>query len=219
MYKKLQHFSFFIFVFGYIHSSFNSFYFGKIKSVKNSISTPITYYYRGNSGLLMPQNDLITFEIPADSKEKRLYLLITDLELQPVSEQTNDGSIIFNTFQHLELASNASYRFFVLNQSEPGKWTISEEQLPDNRTIPDQTIVLLYFPELISHITDGSLSELPTIFIEPLPEEHPHSLQTEISERLVKMHLSAINLNTIHTPVKQLLHHNKNSKILIAQYV
>lgn len=218
MYKKLQYISFFIFVFGYIHSNFNSFYFGKIKSTKSSFSTPITYYYRGNFGLLMPQNKLITFEIPADSKEKRLYLLITDLELQPVSEQTNDGSVIFNTFQHLELASDALYRFFILNQSETGKWSISEEQLPDNRTIPDQTIVLLYFPELISHITDGSLSELPTIFIEPLPEEQTHLLPKEITERLIKMQLSAINLNTIHTPVKQLLHH-KNSKILIAHYV
>ncbi len=219
MYKNLQHISLFIFISGFIHSNFNSFYFGQIKSTKESISSSITYYYCGNSGVLMPQNDLITFEIPANTKEKRLYLLITDLELQPVPEQTNDGSIIFNTFQRLELASNASYRFFVLDQSETGQWTVSEEKLPNNRTIPNQTIVLLYFPELISHIAGGSLSELPTIFIDPLPEEkEPHSLQAKTTERLLKMHLSAINLNTIHTPVKQLFHH-KNNKILIAHYV
>jgi hypothetical protein len=219
MYKKLQHISFLLFVIGHLSAHVTSFYFGTIKSTKGSIATPIPYYYRGNSGLLMAHNDLITFEIPADPREKKLYLLVTDLEPRPVPEQNSDGSIIFNTFQYLELADDALYRFFTLERSNDGSWSISEEKLTSNRTIPDQTIVLLYFPELISHIAGGSLSELPTFFIDPLPHElETHSLHVEISERLTKMHLSAINLNTIHTPVKYLKHH-KNNKILIAQYV
>jgi hypothetical protein len=219
MYKKLQHISFLVFMSGCFCSNPTPFYFGSIKSTKGSLLTPIPYYYRGNSGLLAPQNDLITFEIPADPREKKLFLLVTDLEPRPVSEQAPDGSVILNTFQHLELSSNASYRFFILEVSDQGKWSITEEQLSSDRIIPDQTITLLYFPELIARIEGGSLSELPTVFINPLPHElDTHFLQAEISERLLKMHMGAINLNTIHTPVKHLLHH-KDNKILIAHYV
>lgn len=219
MYKKLQYISFLVFMSGCFCSNPTPFYFGSIKSTKGSLLTPIPYYYRGNWGLLTPQNDLITFEIPADPKEKGLFLLITDIEPRPVSEQASDGSVIVNTFQHLELSPNASYRFFVLESSNQGKWSITEEKLSSDQTIPDKTITLLYFPELIVHIEGGSLSELPTIFINPLPDElDTHLLQVEISERLLKMHMGAINLNTIHTPVKHLLHHKEN-KILIAHYV
>jgi len=215
MYNKLQYFfTLFILSCPLVCRS-GSFYFGSIKSTQTATLPSIPYYYRGNSGLLMPQKEIITFEIPADSNQKQLYILITDMEPNPITQKTDDGTIIINTFHHLELAHNANYRFFVFEQSDDGSWNIHEESLPNEIIIPDQTVILLYLPELIEKIDGGLFSELPTIYIRPLASLSDSTSLLEINDRILAMHMGVINLNTIHSPIKQLKHHH-NKKILIA---
>ncbi len=82
-------------------------------------------------------------------------------------------------------------------------WKITEETLPkDSRRIPDETIIIYYYPHLIESITGGSKFELPTIKMKTdlLALVGSETKLHELSDGLL---LSCLDHDSLHATIQQ----------------
>ena len=165
----------------------------------------------------------VTFEILKERFQREFLLLVT-AEITPVNKVTADGSVIFNTIDYLKVAENQTYKLYRLRLASkivPTKnqkseveqfWIVDEIELPADGRILDNTIIVLYLPEMVEKIEGGSAIELPTIY---MYTSKSFDTTNGIEERLLKMHLSALDTNTIHIPIKKMIAWD-DKKIIIA---
>ena len=195
--------------------------------------TPIRIYYGGK---IIPSNtpnsviQKVTFEIPRGNRQNRFYVLITEeigYQLKKILEPDSNQ----NTVDYLKVVSDQPYKFYVLDliqdtsQFDNGNgieistnltyhWEIHEKQLPESGQIPDATIVICYFPELVAGLKGGSNLELPTIILRSDILEQAGS-QEKFTEKSIRLQLASINSDTIHAPTKREIR-SEHHRILIA---
>lgn len=174
----------------------------------------------------------VTFDIPKSNNQNRFYMLVTQ-ELGRTLKAVLEKDDHQNTVDHLHVDPTAEYKFFVLDlvadedtshdqsleallkmQQRTYHWEIHEQTLPKDGSIPDSTIVVYYFPDMVKELKGGSLLELPTIYFNHEPvTSTPVALQ-EAQDALIRLQLAAIDTDTIHAPVKRKIKMD-NQRLLI----
>jgi len=166
----------------------------------------------------------VTFEVSKNNHQTVFYLLVTE-HIQYRVKTFSDLSWQSNTIDYLQLPPNQQYKFYRLelvpdaiesmDNMEPLKqpstsaeqnnsyyWKVYEEQLPENGKIPDETIVVCYFPNVIAIFSGGSKLELPAIVIKHNVIDLMGS-EEKLHEASVKLQIASLDTDTIHTPTKR----------------
>lgn len=148
----------------------------------------------------------ITFDVPKNRWAKECYLLIT--ESIDYTLKTSKLITEMLTIDHIKIPDSQSYKLYHLTitkdeESEDSyHWKISPKMLTDSsRRIPDETIIILYTPEYVAHISGGSLLELPTITMKPDIVALAGS-QDALFDQSITLQLASLNSDTIHAPLK-----------------
>jgi len=186
----------------------------------------IRVYYGGKIVNSYTHEDIpkVTFEVSKNNQQTTFYLLVTE-QIKYQVKTFSDISCQSNTIDYLQLPSNQQYKFYrlelipdaiesidnmeLLKQQNalPEKnnnyhWKIYEEQLPENGKIPDETIVVCYFPDAIAMLNGGSKLELPAIVIKRNVIDLMGS-EEKLHEASVKLQIASLDTDTIHTPTKR----------------
>lgn len=153
----------------------------------------------------------ITYEIPKYNDQTIFYILISptapryELKQFPDQEQQN-------TIAHLKANDKEAYLFYTIELVEDEKtavsqpatyhWNITESTLPENRQIPDSTIIITYFPHFIKAIKGGNNLELPTIYIDNSDIDIFGS-EESFEDATIRLQLTSLDLKALHVPTKQ----------------
>lgn len=199
---------------------------GSIQYESSSGNHTAPLYYEGNS--IKTSSDKrkihLDFEIPRSRSQQTYYVLVTE-QIFPITKKSITGEPIINTIEYLKVPKDNDYRLFQLQvQSElvtnaRGKderiyyWQVLEMVLPETGQIPSQTLIFLGLPDLISSFeSGGSLLAWPTMYMQT-----PAKNDQSSADRLTKIHLSVLDLNTIHIPIKRTVEYiTDHKKIIIA---
>ena len=195
-------------------------FMGKIKfPVTVAVTMPVPIFYDGRSikAEAHPSPHQITFDVPWVRGQQAVYLLITEKNPEKVYKPLLDEKSLANTIDYLKIASTQSYKLYkltVISQSDSVVWNVDQVELPANGQIPDQTIIVLYFPELVETVEGGNRLELPAIILRDdmlslVPSEE------DLLAQLVKVQLSSIDISTIHTPIKHVVQQNPTRTIVV----
>lgn len=179
---------------------------GTIKFPENTKNiTPVRIYYAGNiiSSEIQPNSKQVSFDISESKIRNTFYLIIVD-NIQLISEQ--------NTIKHLKVYEGHPYKFYLmefipnkdliktpdtkLDASQMGSWHVTQKPLPDDRHIPDNTIIVYYNPNLVKNVEGGNGLELPKIII----DEYIMAQLTddELQDASVQFLLTSLNCDSIH---------------------
>lgn len=173
----------------------------------------------------------IIFDIPKNSNQNRFFILVTQeftIKRKDIFQDENCQ----NTIDYLYVKKDDFYKFFVLDlvvdectthdesiealiKAEEQKtyhWDIHEETLPENGIIPDATVIVCYFPDMLHEIKGGSAHELPTLYFNN--ENFVQTNNDEMEDALIRLRIAAINTDTIHAPIKRKIE-TKNNRLLI----
>lgn len=195
---------------------------GSIKTVDNqNLCAAPTIYYDGHIIQTETNTSTVHFEVPRAQRQSGFFILITD-SVSPIAKKNDKGAIIYNTIDYLKVPTGQSYKLFhvILRAEKTGQtityfWVITPMALDYDGRIPDQTIIINYFPELVDRLEGGDTVSLPTIYVRS-PAQAIQSIVTEdMHERIVKMQLASLDTNTIHTPIKKMIAQTEK-KIIIA---
>lgn len=144
------------------------------------------------------QNTIGYFRVPK-KQDYKLY------KLQLVCEQPDQNGNPLQSYRHM-FDADATNRF---SQKDTKKkqpmysWRVTEQTLPEGtRSIPEDTIIVYYYPHLIESISGGSKFELPTIKIKPdlLALVGSELKLHELSDGLV---LSCLDHDSLHATIQQ----------------
>ncbi|QQR53736.1 hypothetical protein IPH25_02640 [bacterium] len=179
-------------------------------------------YFEGNTIRVLKNQTAMKydFELPRHPIDKVYYVLVTESKPIPVSKETAKSEQITNTFAYFKIHQSSPYKLYKLTlQSEffinPAQkkeeihyWEVQEEELAQTGRIPDKTIIILQVPDMITRFeSGGSLLNIPTLYFK--------KPSADIKDRLVKMYLSAPDMNTLHIPIKKIFVKDKN-KVIVA---
>lgn len=166
----------------------------------------------------------VTFEVTRGKRQNRFYILVIetfDYQLK----QTLESDWNQNTIDYLKITPDQPYKFYVLDliqdtpeldqnnsmeilkhhtQNYPSTyhWEINDGELSQEGKVPDATIIVRYFPELIQGLKGGNNLELPTIVLRPDMVEH-YGSEEKLYEDSIKLLLASIDSDTIHAPTKR----------------
>lgn len=212
MYKNLQIFFITFLLFNESLLGSTSLYLGFIKSNDENFE-PIHQYYRGGSRLIYPHKGVGSFEITIDNPfTSEIFFLFIDKEPTPVMQKDSKGLEIYNTFQGFTLSKDTQYRFFSCKKQLSGSWVVTESYINEQAILPLDTVIFLCLPEIIEKIEGGLGNELPTIYIKNLTTLGQDPLL--IAQRIAKLNMASINLNTMHTPIKQ-VYNDSYDKVVV----
>jgi|GEM_PF-816593 len=143
------------------------------------------------------QNTISYFRVPL----KQPYTLY---KLTLVCEQEEQTSEPLQSYKHM-FEGDAANHFGSKNKKKQAKyaWKVTEETLPtDTQRIPDDTIIVYYYPHLIESITGGTKFELPTIKIKTdiLRLVGSEKMLHELSDCLL---LTSLDHEPLHTTIQQ----------------
>ena len=146
----------------------------------------------------------ITYEIPTYSGENKFYLLITPTAPKHELKDFQAQEEIQNTIAYLKVNKQEPYSFYVLELVDD-TWTVTATELPESGQIPDNIIMITYFPHFIKAIKGGNHLELPTIFIDNSEIDFFGSAQ-DFEDAMIRLQLSSLDLKALHVPTKQKIH-------------
>jgi len=178
----------------------------------------------------------VTFEVSKNNHQTTFYLLVTE-HIQYQVKTFSDMLWQSNTIDYLQLPPHQQYKFYRLEltpdviesidnmellkqQSSPAEknnnyhWKIYEEQLPENGKIPDETIVVCYFPNAIAMLNGGSKLELPAIVIKRNVIDLMGS-EEKLHKASTKLQIASLDTDTIHTPTKREIKQDYQRTIII----
>ena len=178
----------------------------------------------------------VTFEVSKNNRQSTFYLLITE-HIQYQVKTFADKSWQSNTIDYLQLPPQQPYKFYRLEllpdaletmdtmeipkqqtrQTEKDNryhWKVYEEQLPTTGKIPDETIVVCYFPEAITIRNGGSKLELPAIAIKHNVIDWMGS-EEKLHEESIKLQIASLDTDTIHAPTRQEIKQNPQRTLII----
>lgn len=165
------------------------------------------------------------FTLPIDKACSIFYFVIAR-NLEYESEE--------NTVQYLKVSKECSYKFYEMelvkaprkryrvfsevkteNQEEnEDRWIISEKELPSDRRIPDDAIIVLLNAEYVDDLKGENVFEFPTIIVRSDIINIAGS-ESEFQNRANELILSTIDYNSIHENPK--IHTKKDKqRILVA---
>jgi hypothetical protein len=190
---------------------------GLLQFAKNNSLDDITIHYCGKiietqrHELSIPK---ITYEIPCSSQQKNFFILVTPTSPTCVLKQFPDELDQQNTVDYLKIDPQSDYLLYFIELEKDDKtfaegeiltyhWKISPTHLPESGQLPDTTIIVTYFPCFIKAIKGGNHLELPTLYIDNSVTENFGSLE-DFKDALIKMQLSAPDLNVLHAPSKHI---------------
>lgn len=203
-----------------MHAMVAPLFMGKIKfpySVAVGMPVPIFYDGRSIKGEVHESQHQITFDVPWSRGQQSVYLLVTEKNPEKVFKPLLDAKSLHNTIDYLKISRGQSYKLYklILVMGAQGvTWHAQAAELPDSGQIPDQTIIILYFPELVDAVEGGNSLELPSVILRDDMLSLVASEQ-DLAEQLVKVQLSAIDISTIHTPIKQVVQQNATRTIVV----
>lgn len=180
-------------------------------NVKNLPQMP-TISYEGQQ-ITITECDNITnkicYEVPLSRKyQKEIYFLFTENENLTISLKNNDELTINNTIDHLTLKQDAQYRIFrtTINNTfdratkkTTVDWIIKEMALPDNKQIPDSTLIFPIPSNYIKELTGGDAMQLPTITIKDDVQLLAGGSEEDMHNIALKEVVASIDLNGLHT--------------------
>jgi len=177
----------------------------------------------------------VTFEVSKNNRQNTFYLLVTphiEYQVKPFAAPWQS-----NTISYLKLPANQPYKFYRLalqpnaltamdsrEMTKPSSrateknndyyWEVSEEQLPATGKIPDQTIVVCYFPETIFIRKGGSKLELPALVVNQKIIEQMGS-EKKLHEESIELLIASLDTDTIHAPTKQEIKQDQQRTLII----
>lgn len=170
----------------------------------------------------------LLFTLPKIDVINQLYLYIGEEFRFEVEE---------NTVKYLKAPRNKEYKFFSLKLTkqenlpksneldgerlrmpEPSvdyQWHIEEKQLDASRRLPDNTIIICFNPDYISHLEAGNDTNLPRIIVKENICELAGS-ENQIHETAEQLLLSAIDYNALHKKIERVVKndHQRNKTII-----
>ncbi len=155
----------------------------------------------------------ITLEIPKNSDQTHIDLLITSATIEFQLKQSPDDLDIQNTIDYLKIDPQSSYRYYSLDFIDDA-WQIKEEKLPQTGRIPDRAIIIECYPEWIVDIKGGSALELPTLYLNNTLDELG-TTEEDFEEALVKLELTALDSKIIHSPIRRKIQPISDKRVLI----
>jgi hypothetical protein len=191
---------------------------GTLQFAKNATLNTVNIYYRGKT-VLSQKHEVtlpkITYEIPCSSEQTRFYLLICPtIPISVLKESPYQSAEEQNTIDYFMVDPSSQYLFYVLDMipdstttqatnTQPSySWSIVQDTLPINGRIPDNTIIIIYFPSFVKAVKGGNQLDLPTIYIDNSPT-NAFETEEECNDALLCLELSAPDLNALHSPVKR----------------
>ena len=200
-------------------------------------SNPMLRIYYG--GHIIPYethpNKKVSFWIPAHESQTTFYVLVT----KSVGVQTKQrGEIKNNTIDYLKVPEGQAYKLYELElvqelpeipdeQATHKKqikkiaaptyhWNITEQTIDtETQRIPDETVIVCYFPEYIENLSGGSALELPTVTITPNIVQKAGS-EEKLHEASTTLVLASIDTDTIHNAPEPQATKQGSERILIA---
>jgi len=154
----------------------------------------------------------IQFTISEEKRNKEIHILIT----QYVQPKVEDGIV-----RYLKISRKQAYKLYKLTFVETGKngnsyrWNIREKQLDAKRIIPDDTLIVIFNPQYIEKVDEGSNFELPKVWIKQNILELAGSeekLHDEVNELL----MASLDLNILHTKPTSEIKSDHSKKLIIA---
>jgi hypothetical protein len=143
----------------------------------------------------------ITYEIPKYNDENKFYVLITPTAPNHVLKQYQAQEELQNTIDYLKVNDQEPYLFYTLELIEDA-WVTTKSSLPESGQIPDNIIMITYFPHFIKAIKGGNNLELPTIFIDN-SEIDIFGSEENFEDAIIRLQLSSLDLKALHVPTKQ----------------
>lgn len=171
---------------------------------------PVRVYYAGNK--LNVEIDQGTKEITfclAEHKQRTEFNLLIASDIDWVTAAAN-------TIDYLKVPEATQYKLYHLTfKASENCWQIEAIQLPEDRRIPDNTIIVRYHPLFIKEIQGGSAYELPKIILD---ERTLDNLSPEeLHDASVHLFLGSLNCDTMHAKTTQVVksHHTNKTVSLI----
>lgn len=143
------------------------------------------------------QNTISYFRVPK-GKPYTLYKLTLVCESQEQKEEP------LQTYKHL-FEKDASEHFGTKSPKKQAAyhWSITQESLPnDSRRIPDNAIIVNYYPTLVETIAGGTKFELPTIKMKNNLLELVGS-EKELQELSDSLLLTCLDVEPLHATIQQ----------------
>lgn len=203
-----------------IHAMIAPLFMGRIKfpySVAVTMPIPIFYDGRSIKGEVHESQHQIAFDVPWARGQQVVYLLITEKNPEKVYKPLLDDKSLHNTIDYLKIPEGQRYKLYRLTlviNAEGISWQVESVGLPRSGQIPDQTIIVLYFSELVESVEGGNRLELPSIILRDDMLSLVSSEQ-DLQAQMVKVQLSSIDIGTIHTPIKQVVQQNPTRTIVV----
>lgn len=193
---------------------------GLLQFAKNNLLDDITIHYCGKiietqrHELSIPK---ITYEIPCSSQQKNFFILVTPTPPTCALKEFPNANASLNqqnTVDYLKIDPQSDYLLYFIELEKDNKtfaegetptyhWNISSTQLPENGQLPDTTIIVTYFPCFVKAVKGGNHLELPTLYVDNSVTDNFGSLE-DFKDALIKMQLSAPDLNVLHAPSKHI---------------
>ena len=155
-----------------------------------------------------------TFTLQRDRNQKRFYVLVTEVvRCVPPSHAKGCST----TVDHLAVPEGyEDYKLYALSleqdassvggdgkQEKKYSWRMQEElRLLDDRSIPDETLIVVWDPKTVSHFDGGSSTELPSLMLRSDLISY-FGTEQKMQRYAVALQLRAIDLNTFHAPMEQ----------------
>lgn len=195
---------------------------------QNKIESIVIYYLGKFIKSLVHEGNpaFITFDIPRDTdlSPNTIYLVITE-KPQRVAKKANGRVAINNTTDHWKVADGHNALFFelalkqkkeelnpeldqsLLEKQEPHEpiyeWTYRKKELPANKRIPDDAIIIVYNPDLVEGLRGGDQIQLPTIVIK-------QCIDTDLENLHLRLQMESLDARAFHAPDKQVMTHHKD---------
>jgi hypothetical protein len=107
-----------------------------------------------HGGMIIPienYGNKICFFIKNNTSEKRMFLLVVNPINLEYHFNKSSSSLFQNTVQNRTIATEKDYKLYVISNRN-GTWQINQDELNENRIIPDNALILCYDPSYISHL-------------------------------------------------------------------
>lgn len=179
------------------------------------IDPDLCLYYKGNK---------LQIDISHDKKSKRLGQVTTKKELVKIvpytlneAKATQQFHVLIccrphfasdsNTITYLHVPENVTYKFYTLSAArkydEQGKaigcmWAVVEDALPEDRVVPDNTIILLFNADHVEGLEEKSwplnsnVRLLPSIVMKKTI--HPD----DVAKAIIEARMIAMDFDTVH---------------------
>lgn len=144
----------------------------------------------------------ILFHIPKKKDQTEFYVLITK-KLYPQKSVTSPVKKQ-NIIEYLKIDPEQLYKYYKITL-KADKWVILRQLVDENTgRIPDNTIIVFCPPEFVQELQGDSEFEFPSIIIKPdllSLYKNKQDFQNACDKLLIK----AINIDTIHTTMQQII--------------